>query len=198
MPDDDDVFLITVPGWGNSGASHWQSYWEVLYPLARRVEQDDWLYPTRDAWVQRLAATVADCDGKVVIAAHSLGCHTTVEWLGQASLLEQKKVKGVLLVAPPALPITPQRAAASGELPPGAPLPDFAGFAAPRELRLPVPARLVASHDDLFCDWTEAEALAACWQVPLLSAGNSGHMGSNSGLGDWKAGQRLIQQLILD
>ena len=26
----------------------------------------------------------------------------------------------------------------------------------------------------------------------------SGHMGSNSRLGDWKAGQRLIQQLILD
>ena len=65
MWDDDDVFLVTVPGWGNSGPQHWQSYWEVLYPLARRVEQDNWLYPTRADWVERLAATVDDCAGKI-------------------------------------------------------------------------------------------------------------------------------------
>lgn len=197
MLDDDDVFLITVPGWGNSGEQHWQSYWEVMYPLALRVEQDDWLYPDRDAWVQRLAATVAACDGKVVIAAHSLGCHTAVEWLGQASLREQKKIKGLLLVAPPALPISPERARASGELPVDAPLPAFSGFAALRDIRLPVPVRMVASRNDLFCDWPQAESMAQSWGVTLLDAGAAGHMGSSSGLGDWKAGQRLIQQLIL-
>ena len=123
MWDDDDVFLVTVPGWGNSGPQHWQSYWEMLYPLARRVEQDNWLYPTRADWVERLAGTVDDCAGKVVLAAHSLGCHTVVAWLAQASLQQQRKVQGVLLVAPPALPITAERALASGELPQGAALP---------------------------------------------------------------------------
>ena len=197
MFDDDDVFLVTVPGWGNSGPKHWQSYWEVLYPLSLRVEQDDWLYPQRDAWVARLGETIARCDGKVVLAAHSLGCHTAVAWLGQASLLEQKKIKGLLLVAPPALPITPERALASGELPAGAALPDFAGFTVALDRRIPVPVRLVASHDDLFCDWAEVERMAADWQVKLFSAGNAGHMGSHSGLGDWKAGQTLVQQLML-
>lgn len=198
MLDDDDVFLVTVPGWGNSGPQHWQSYWEVLYPLAMRAEQDDWLYPQRDAWVKRLDETIQRCSGKVVLAAHSLGCHTAVAWLGQASLIEQKKIKGLLLVAPPALPITPERALASGELPAGAAVPDFAGFESLRELRLPVPVRMVASHDDLFCDWAESERMAAVWGVKLLDAGNAGHMGSHSGLRDWKAGQRLIQQLMLD
>ncbi|MFC3531687.1 alpha/beta hydrolase [Vogesella facilis] len=197
MWDDDDVFLVTVPGWGDSGPQHWQSHWERLYPLSRRVEQDDWLYPTRSEWVARLAATVDDCAGKVVLAAHSLGCHTVVAWLAQASLPQQSKVQGVLLVAPPALPITPARALASGELPAGAAVPDFAGFEAPLALRLPLPARLVASRDDLFCSWAEAEALAQGWGVPLLDAGNAGHMGSHSGLGDWQAGQRLLQQLML-
>lgn len=197
MWDDDDIFLITVPGWGNSGPKHWQSYWERLYPLARRVEQDDWLYPSRDAWVQRLADTVDGCSGKVVLAAHSLGCHTAVEWLGQASLLQQRKVKGLLLVAPPALPITEARARASGELPDDAPLPAFDGFAAPRAIRIPVATRMVASRDDLFCDYASSEAMAAQWGVSLLDAGNAGHMGSHSGLGDWKAGQKLIQQLML-
>lgn len=197
MWDDDDIFLITVPGWGNSGPKHWQSYWERLYPLARRVEQDDWLYPSRDAWVQCLADTVDGCSGKVVLAAHSLGCHTAVEWLGQASLLQQRKVKGLLLVAPPALPITETRARASGELPDDAPLPAFDGFAAPRAIRIPVPTRMVASRDDLFCDYATSEAMAAQWGVSLLDAGNAGHMGSHSGLGDWKAGQKLIQQLML-
>lgn len=197
MWDDDDVFLVTVPGWGNSGPQHWQSYWEMLYPLARRVEQDNWLYPTRADWVERLAATVDDCAGKVVLAAHSLGCHTVVAWLAQASLQQQRKVQGVLLVAPPALPITAERALASGELPQGAAVPDFAGFEQPLALRLPVPVRLVASRDDLFCSWAEAEAMAAGWGVQLLDAGNAGHMGSHSGLGDWKAGQKLIQQLML-
>lgn len=197
MLDDDDVYLVTVPGWGNSGPRHWQSYWEVLYPLARRVEQQDWLYPSRDAWVAALDATIAGCPGQVVLAAHSLGCHTALAWLAQASLLAQKKIRGMLLVAPPALPISEARARASGELAADAALPAFSGFEAAPLLRIPVPVRLVASHDDLFCGWDEAQAMATQWGVPLLDGGHNGHMGSNSGLGDWKAGQRLLQQLIL-
>lgn len=194
---DDDLFLVTVPGWGNSGPQHWQTLWERGYPLVQRVEQDDWLYPNRDVWVAALARTLAEIDGKVIIAAHSLGCHTAVAWLLSASLVDQRKVKGLLLVAPPALPITPERALASGELPVGAPVPDFTGFDQPCTQRLPLPTIVVASRDDLFCEFAEAERMAQSWGVKLVDAGNAGHMGSTAGLGSWPEGQRLLQRLML-
>lgn len=197
MLDDDDIFLVTVPGWGNSGPQHWQSLWERSYPLTCRVEQDDWLYPRRDTWVAALARTLDEIDGKVVIAAHSLGCHTAVAWLLSASLREQRQVKGLLLVAPPALPITADTALASGELPEGAPLPDFTGFGQSCAQRLPQPAIAVASRNDLFCEFAEAERMAREWGVKLVDAGNAGHMGSTAGLGSWPDGQRLLQQLML-
>ncbi|MBI3146258.1 MAG: alpha/beta hydrolase [Pseudogulbenkiania sp.] len=197
MFDDDDIFLLTVPGWGNSAPQHWQSVWERSYPLARRVEQDDWLYPSRDAWVAALVRTLADIDGKVVIAAHSLGCHAAVAWLLSASLLEQRQVKGLLLVAPPALPIGADTVRASGELPAGAPLPEFAGFGQACAQRLPLPTIVVASRDDLFCEFAEAERMAQGWGAKLVDAGNAGHMGSTAGLGGWPEGQRLLQRLML-
>ncbi|POZ63268.1 RBBP9/YdeN family alpha/beta hydrolase [Chromobacterium alticapitis] len=197
MWDDDDVTLLTVPGWGDSGPAHWQSRWELTYPLARRVVQQSWLYPSRDAWVAGLAAAVADIPGQLVIAAHSLGCHATVAWLLQASLADQRRVKGALLVAPPALPILPATARASGELPDGAALPDFAGFEAADTRRLPVPAIVAASHDDPFCDFAEAARMADGWGADGFDAGNCGHMGSHAGLGSWPAGQSLLQRLIL-
>lgn len=197
MWDDDDVYLLTVPGWGGSGPQHWQTRWERLYPLALRVEQGDWLYPERDAWMAAVGEAVASCDGRVVIAAHSLGCHAAVEWFTRASLREQRRVKGLLLVAPPALPIDPGAARASGELPADAPLPAFAGFEAASERRIAAPALLVASHDDPFCPWVTSQELAARWGAELVDAGNAGHMGSASPLGGWEAGQRLLQRLML-
>lgn len=197
MLDDDDVVLLTVPGWGNSGDKHWQTLWELTYPLARRVQQRDWLYPVRAEWVAALDALVRDTTGPIVLATHSLGCHTTVAWLRTVDMLTQRRIKGVLLVAPPALPISEARARASGELPADAAMPAFAGFEQPSAGALPVPAVMVASRDDLFCDFAEAEALAACWGVRLLDAGCAGHMGSYAGLGSWAAGQQLLQRFIL-
>ncbi|MDN0075734.1 alpha/beta hydrolase [Crenobacter sp. SG2303] len=194
---DEDITLVLVPGWGNSGPQHWQSHWEKGYPLAAWVEQRDWLYPSRDTWVAALADTIATVDGRVVVAAHSLGCHTAVEWLLSAPLAEQCRVQGMLLVAPPALPIRAEQARASGELPDDAPLPDFAGFEAPRLQRLPVPTLMVASQDDPFCDFAESRRMAEGWDVPLIDAGRAGHMGSDSGLDSWPAGQKLLQRLML-
>ncbi|MGC0152263.1 RBBP9/YdeN family alpha/beta hydrolase [Chromobacterium vaccinii] len=197
MWDDDDVTLLTVPGWGDSGHAHWQSRWELGYPLARRAAQRDWLYPDRDEWVAGLSAAAAGIPGRLVIAAHSLGCHTAVAWLLQASLSEQRRVKGLLLVAPPALPIAEAVARASGELPAGAPLPAFPGFEAPLAQRLPAPAIVVASRNDPFCGFEAAGRMAEAWGAECHDAGACGHIGSQAGLGSWPAGQSLLQRLIL-
>jgi len=197
MLDDDDVILLTVPGWGNSGDRHWQSLWELTYPLARRVEQQDWLYPDRASWVAALDVLLRETTGRIVLAAHSLGCHTVVAWLATIDVQTQQRIKGVLLVAPPALPISEARARASGELPDQAVMPAFSGFEHYWSGHLQVPAVMVASRNDLFCDYAEAETMAALWGVKLVDAGEAGHMGSHAGLGSWPAGQQLLQRFIL-
>ncbi|CUA83772.1 MULTISPECIES: alpha/beta hydrolase [Gulbenkiania] len=195
--DDEDTTLITVPGWGDSGPGHWQSLWERGYPLSRRVVQDDWLYPERTLWVARLAETVADTPGRIVLAAHSLGCHTVVAWAAGLSLRAAARIRGALLVAPPALPIAEAAVRAAGELPEGAPLPAFAGFETAATTPLPFAATLVASRNDPFCPWAEAEGLARLWRAELEDAGEAGHISTAWGYGSWPAGQRLVQRYIL-
>ena len=68
--------ILIVPGWSSSGPGHWQSRWERNLPTARRVEQDDWINPDKDAWVGRLIERIAEAQRPVVLIAHSLGVAT--------------------------------------------------------------------------------------------------------------------------
>ncbi|KZE34824.1 hypothetical protein EV683_102155 [Crenobacter luteus] len=183
---DDDVTLLVVPGWQDSGPNHWQTLWERGYPFSRRVEQADWQRPDKDAWVAALAATVADIDGTVVIAAHSLGAVTVAHWAAGADYAAFRRVKGALLVAPPDV----ERADVVAAVP-------ASGFSPLPLLRLPFPAILVASRSDPFCDFARAGDFAAGWGAKLVDAGDAGHINPASGHGPWQAGQRLLQTLML-
>ena len=65
-------------------------------PNAVRVVQDDWVSPTRPAWVGALTRLILDSDEPVVIAAHSLGCIATSHLPAEAV----ERIQGALLVAP--------------------------------------------------------------------------------------------------
>ena len=41
--------VLVVPGWQNSGPEHWQSRWQDAHPAWQRVQQADWLTPSRAA-----------------------------------------------------------------------------------------------------------------------------------------------------
>src|SRR5690606_12096110 len=88
--------FIIVPGWRDSGPGHWQSLWADRLPQASRVVQDDWVSPTRKAWVSQLETTVLAAPEPVVIVAHSLGCIATTH-MGERAAAH---VRGALLVAP--------------------------------------------------------------------------------------------------
>jgi uncharacterized protein len=55
--------LFLLPGWLDSGPSHWQSRWEAApdsaYPISR-VQQSDWQRPLRGDWCARLDEVVAN------------------------------------------------------------------------------------------------------------------------------------------
>ena len=168
-----DCDILFVPGYSNSGPDHWQSRWQRKLSTARRVEQEDWHAPVRDAWVSRLAEAVESCRRPVVLVAHSLGVVTVVH---AAPLLPRGIVRGGFLVALPDL-----------EEADDMPAVDNAFAPIPRD-PLPFPSLLVASRSDPYCTYERAEDFAFAWGSALLDAGNAGHINTGSGFGPWPEG----------
>ena len=66
--DDTSPIVLTVPGLGGSGPSHWQTLWEESRPDVHRVELGMWNTPHRNAWVTRLDQAIRTAQAPVVIA----------------------------------------------------------------------------------------------------------------------------------
>ncbi len=168
-----DCDIVIVPGYCNSGPDHWQTRWAAKLSNARRVEQDDWVQPRRDAWVARLIETVGACTRPVVLVAHSLGVLTVVQ---AAAVLGGTAVRGAFLVALP-----------DAEQPDF--LPEIERTFAPISCDpLPFPSVLVASRTDPVCTWERAEHFARAWGSTVVDAGDAGHLNSESGHGPWPEG----------
>jgi len=66
--------VLTIPGLGGSGPSHWQSVWEATRGDCERVDLGMWSAPRRNAWVTKLDHAIKTAPAPVILAAHSLGC----------------------------------------------------------------------------------------------------------------------------
>lgn len=176
------VRILTLPGGGNSGSDHWQTYWESKDPRMVRVAQPDWDGGTRAQWVGTLNKHVQSSDLPLVIVAHSVGCIVLARW---AATHFSCKVIGALMVAPADVD------AAWGQE--GALYREFRPV--PTNL-LPFSSILVASTDDPYLSMERAHELAAVSGSSLHVVGALGHIGSLSKLKDWEEGQRLLAQLV--
>ncbi|MEO6017210.1 MAG: alpha/beta hydrolase [Polaromonas sp.] len=170
--------IIIIPGWRDSGPGHWQTLWAERLGDAVRVQQDDWITPSRASWVASIARTIAQQPGPVVVVAHSLGCIATSHLPPQAS----RQICGALLVAP----ADPERRAA---------LSDFAPV--PYQ-KLPYRSVLVASSNDPFCPVRLAGAYARAWGSEFVRMQDAGHINIESGHGEWPLGMALLQSLTGD
>lgn len=179
----EDVLILTVPGLNNSGPGHWQTIWEQTRDDCRRVELGMWDRPHRNTWINALNLAIRAADRPVVLAAHSLGCMAVAWWAALEQPGHGGKVKGALLVAPPAVD---HRLCD----------PRVATFAPIPRTELPFPAILVGSHDDPYMAFRDARALAQLWGCGFADAGKVGHINADSGLGDWAFGQFLLDRLI--
>ena len=95
--------LLVLPGWANSGPGHWQTFWEKSLPNARRIYQDNWREPHKQAWVKRLNEEISKEHEPLVLVCHSLGCWLAAHWAIEHPDLAKAKVRFALLVAPPDL-----------------------------------------------------------------------------------------------
>lgn len=170
------VPIVIIPGWRDSPPGHWQSLWAEQLAGAVRVQQDDWVTPSRGAWVASIAQTILAQPGPVVIAAHSLGCIATTHLPPEVTA----RIAGALLVAP----ADPERRSV---------LVDFAPV--PHQ-RLPYHSIVVASNTDPYCPVRTAGAYARAWGSEFVRLQNAGHINLEAGFGPWSLGFGLLQSLI--
>ena len=178
-----EPLVLTVPGLGGSGPDHWQSHWERERSNVRRVELGQWDRPHRNSWVNQLNLAIERAGRPVVLAAHSLGCLAVAWWVAYERPSFYGPVIGALLVAPPEVEEAPR----DPRLRRFAPLPDE---------ELPFPSILVASRDDPWMPYARARQVARGWGSWFVDAGRQGHLNAESGLGDWRFGQLLLDQLL--
>ncbi|WP_421849331.1 RBBP9/YdeN family alpha/beta hydrolase [Oricola sp.] len=176
-----DAEILIVPGYRNSGPEHWQTRWQSRIATARRVEQEAWSKPVREDWVERIREEIAAATRPVVIVAHSLGVAATVQALGTP---EADAIRGAFFVAPPDV--------ANPDLRPRH-LMTFGPY--PRD-PLPFPAFVVASRNDPFSAFAQAEDIAAAWGAFLVDAGQSGHLNAESGHGPWPEGLMVFAEFM--
>jgi predicted alpha/beta hydrolase family esterase len=176
--------VLTVPGLGGSGPSHWQTLWEQARPDTVRVELGMWNTPHRNAWVTRLDEAIRRAEAPVVLAAHSLGCLAVAWWAQLSPQPYGWPVAGALLVAP----ADADRTAAQAELKAFAPTP---------RVSLPFPSIVVASSDDPWVSIERAHSMAADWGSLFVDAGPQGHLNAASGIGWWREGQALLDRVLL-
>jgi uncharacterized protein len=172
------TYLI-IPGLGNSGPEHWQTFFEQSEKNFIRIQQKEWDAPDCADWVTTIDKCMDDYDpSSVILIGHSLGCTTIAHWAKESG----KKIKGALLVAPSDIENPVYTFPASGF----APIPlDFINF----------PTIVVASMDDPWVTMERAKYFANHWGSECINIGNAGHINTNSGYGKWEQGLEILHRL---
>ena len=178
------TYLI-LPGLGDSGPDHWQSYWLKKFPNAVKLIQEDWNNPELSDWLINLEKTLQKIESPVVLIAHSLAVSLVLHWDEKHKNSDQKVV-AALLVAPADVDSEEHT-------------PDAIRNFAPMPLHnLSFPARVVASENDPFISVKRARCFATCWNADLVNIGKRGHINSESDLRYWEEGQEILTKFLAE
>ena len=170
---------LIVPGLGNSGPEHWQTYFENAGDHFIRIKQAEWDAPACEDWINTVDNNVMQFDlSTVVLVGHSLGCATIAHW----SATFNRIIKGALLVAPSDIEAPLYRFPATGFSP------------MPLE-KIPFPTIVVASANDEWVSLARAHFFANQWGSQFINLGNAGHINVASGHTNWSEGMDILKTL---
>ena len=173
---------LILPGLGNSGPHHWQTYFEQKGPNFTRVQQTEWDAPDCATWIATIdRAVLAYEPSNIVLIGHSLACCTIAHWANKY----QRKIKGALLVAPSDIEN---------------PVYTFpsTGFAPIPLQTIPFKTLVIASDNDPWVSLERAQLFANAWGSKLINIGAAGHINADSGYGPWEQGLRLLESFDAD
>ena len=168
-----------VPGLGNSGPEHWQTFFENSGSNFKRIQQQEWDAPECSDWIATIDTAISGYDpATVILIGHSLGCTAIAHWAKQY----HKKIKGALLVAPSDIENPVYTFPATGF----SPIPlDKINFK----------TIVVASTDDVWVTIERATQFADSWGSELVNIGNAGHINAASGYWQWHEGAAILKTL---
>jgi len=167
-----------VPGLGNSGEGHWQSYFKESAPNFKRIEQEEWDTPKCEDWVKNISEAISGFEPEtVVLIGHSLGCVAIANWAKASKM----KIKGALLVAPSDVEAPKYTF-------------DTVGFKQMPVERIDFKTILVASSNDEWMSMERAKFFAESWGSQLINIGEAGHINATSGFGEWKEGLAILKE----
>ncbi|MDQ6469114.1 alpha/beta hydrolase [Flavobacterium sp. LHD-80] len=176
-----DTQLLILPGLGNSGDKHWQTFWHDKFKNSIRLVQDNWDEPLREDWISRLNEEIAKLENPTILVAHSLAVSLVLHWAENNS---NKNIIGALLVAPADVD-SPEHT------------PDIVRNFSPMPLyKLPFPSIVVASENDPYATFERKQYFAEKWGSDFVNVGKQGHINSDSDLKYWEEGQVILNQLI--
>jgi predicted alpha/beta hydrolase family esterase len=176
-----DTQLLILPGLGNSGDKHWQTFWHEKFKNSIRLIQDNWDEPVREDWISRLNEQISKLENPTILVAHSLAVSLVLHWAKNNS---NKNIIGALLVAPADVD-SPEHT------------PEIIRNFSPMPLyQLPFPSIVVASENDPYASFERKQYFAKMWGSDFVNVGQQGHINSDSDLKYWEEGQLILQQLI--
>jgi len=168
-----------VPGLGNSGPRHWQTFFESTGNDFQRINQLEWDAPACSDWTETIDKAISGYDlANVVLIGHSLGCATIAHWANRY----KRKIRGAMLVAPSDLE-APQYTF---------PVKGFAPF--PKE-KINFRTIVVASANDPWVSLERAAYFATSWGSEFINIGDAGHINTASGYYEWKEGLAILKTL---
>ncbi|MGC4101569.1 RBBP9/YdeN family alpha/beta hydrolase [Ferruginibacter sp.] len=168
-----------VPGLGNSGPQHWQTFFESTGNNFRRIQQQEWDAPACKDWIATIDDALSGYDpATVVLIGHSLGCSTIAHW----AATYKRKIKAALLVAPSDVENPAYTFPATGFTPIPLQKIDFKTI-------------VVASEDDQWVTLERAKFFANNWGSELINIGKAGHINAASGHWQWQQGLDILKML---
>ncbi|QKJ63028.1 alpha/beta hydrolase [Flavobacterium sp. M31R6] len=173
--------LLIIPGLGDSGEKHWQSFWLQKFTNSTKVIQDNWDEPQLNEWLERLSKTIQQIDEPTILVAHSLAVSLVMHWISKNN---NPNIVGAMLVAPADVD-SPKHT------------PDFLRHFSPIPTQaVPFSTLVVGTENDTYMSLERTKELASYWGSDFINVGQLGHINSDSNLEYWEDGQNYLQKLI--
>ncbi len=173
--------LLHVPGIGDSGETHWHTNWENSFPEIKRLTQEDWENPDRDAWVKNLVSFIQEYNEKpIILISHSLGGGAIIH---AAHLNKLNAVKAVFMVALPDIE--------RDDFP-----KECSGFVPMPKKELSIPGIMISSENDEWCEIDVAEKWSDRLGIPLINIGKKQHICQAEEFKTWEEGKELLVNFL--
>ena len=173
------MYYFIIPGLGNSGPEHWQTYFESLGDNFYRINQEEWDAPDCETWIDNIDKAIMNFDpSQVVLIGHSLGCTAIAHWY----VKYRRIIKGAMLVAPSDIEAKRYSFTSTGFTP------------IPLET-LPFKSIVVTSANDEWVSIERARYFADAWGSDFINIGDAGHINTLSGHYKWELGLSILKQI---